>query len=254
VGEAAFWGFVGASSLIVAAEVAFAFRLSQFVIGLIMAFGVGTLISSVSFELIAPSIEAAETWKVALALFAGSIVFFVGDRLIARIGGGGRKQVDADDDQDAEDQDAEEEEDGSGLGIVLGTVLDGIPESAVLGMGLATGGGVSVSLLAAIWISNFPESLGSTVNLLKSGMAKSRIRLMWWAIAAISALAAGIGFAVVNAADSLTGALVQSFAAGALLTMIADEMAPEAYKRSQIYAGLATTAGFALALFLTTLE
>lgn len=241
--EAALWGAVGASALVVGAEVAFAFRLSKLVIGLIMAFGVGALIASVSFELIAPAIQSAETWQVAIGLGLGSAVFFFGDRLIANLGGSGRKNSEGGGD-----------EGGGGLGIVLGTVLDGVPESAVLGMSLVGGGGVSVALLAGIWVSNFPESLGSTVNMLNSGWEKNRIRLLWWGVLGVSAVAAALGFVIVDNSDTLTGALVEAFAAGALLTMIADEMAPEAYERSQIYAGLATVAGFMLAVFLTTLE
>lgn len=240
--EAAFWGLVGASALIIGAEIAFAFKLTRMMIGLIMAFGVGALISAVSFELIVPALESAEVWQVAVGLALGSLTFFVGDRLIARIGGRNRKSPEGGG------------EDDSGLGIVLGTVLDGIPESAVLGMSLVGGGGVSIALLGGIWISNFPEALGSTVNMMKSGTEKRNIRLMWWGIAVMSALAAAIGFAVVSASSTRTGAVVESFAAGALLTMIADEMAPEAYERSAIYAGLATVAGFAVALFLTSLE
>ena len=242
MGEAAFWGFVGASALIVAAEVAFAFRLSRMVIGLIMAFGVGALISSVAFELVAPAMDVAETWKVAAGLALGSAVFFFGDRAIASMGGSNRKKPDGGDDDG-----------GGGLGIVLGTVLDGIPESAVLGMSLVGGGGVSVALLAGIWISNFPESLGSTVNLTSSGWEKKKVRLLWISIALVSALSAGIGYIIVNNVSALLGVLVESFAAGALLTMIADEMAPEAFDRSSIYAGLATVAGFALAVLLTSL-
>ncbi len=240
--EAAFWGFVGASALIVGAEVAFGFKLSRLTIGLIMAFGVGALISAVSFELVAPAIETAEVWQVAVGLGLGSATFFIGDRLIAKMGGSNRKSKDGESDDD------------SGLGIVLGTVLDGIPESAVLGMSLVGGGGVSFALLAGIWISNFQEALASTVNLSKAGMAKGKIRLMWLAILVVSGVAAALGFAVVNNSSSRTGALVEAFAAGSLLTMIADEMAPEAYERSAIYAGLATVAGFALAVFLTSLE
>lgn len=246
MGEAALWGFVGASSLIIAAELAFAFHWSRLVIGLIMAFGVGALISSVAFELVVPALDDAQGWQVALAMGAGSLVFFFGDRAIASVGGSGRKNPDKQADN--------EDEGGGGLGIVLGTVLDGIPESAVLGMSLVGGGGVSIALLAGIWVSNFPESLGSTVNLRKSGWANSRIRLMWWGIAVVSALSAGVGYVIVNNSDTLTGALVSAFAAGALLTMIADEMAPEAYERSQIYAGLATVVGFTFALWLTSLE
>ena len=240
--EAAFWGAVGASALIVGAEVAFAFKLSRMTIGLIMAFGVGALISAVSFELIAEAMESAEVWQVAIGLALGGLAFFAGDRAIAQMGGSNRKSSDG------------ESEDDSGMGIVLGTVLDGIPESAVLGMSLVGGGGVSFALLAGIWISNFPEALASTVNLAKSGMGKGKIRLMWLGILVACALAAAVGFAVVNASSTRTGALVEAFAAGALLTMIADEMAPEAYERASIYAGLATVAGFALAVFLTSLE
>ena len=213
-------------------------------------FGVGALISSVSFELVAPALQDSEPWKVGLGLAAGSAVFFLGDRAIARIGGSNRKSPDEGADADAGD----DGEDGDGLGIVLGTVLDGIPESAGLGMSLVGGAGVSVSLLAGIWISNFPESLGSTVNMLKGGWTKGKIRLMWWAIVAVSAVSAGLGFVIVDNSSVLSGVLVESFAAGALLTMIADEMAPEAYDRSAVYAGLATVAGFALAVLLTTLE
>lgn len=248
--EAALWGFVGASSLIIAAELAFAFKFSKLVIGLIMAFGVGALISSVAFELVVPALEDADGWVVAASMAVGSLVFFFGDRAIANMGGSNRKNPDGGDGDGADGDDA----DGGGLGIVLGTVLDGIPESAVLGMSLVGGGGVSVALLAGIWVSNFPESLGSTVNLVKAGWEKSKIRMMWWGIAAVSAIAAGLGYVIVNNIDAATGAVVSAFAAGALLTMIADEMAPEAYERSQIYAGLATVAGFSFALFLTSLE
>ena len=240
--EAALWGAVGASALVVGAEIAFAFQLSRMVVGIIMAFGVGALIAAVSFELIVPAMQEAEGWQVAIGLALGSAVFFLGDRLIAGMGGSTRKDPDAEGGED------------SGLGIVLGTVLDGIPESAVLGMSLVGGGGVSIALLASIWASNFPESLGSSVNMLKSGWSKGKVRLLWWAIVGMSALAAAIGFAIVSNSSMFSGALVEAFAAGALLTMIADEMAPEAYDRSAIYAGLGTVAGFALGVFLTGLE
>jgi ZIP family zinc transporter len=209
----------------------------------------------VAFELVAPAIEASETWKVALGLSAGSLVFFLGDRWIANMGGSDRKNPDGGEGgEDGDDQNAEEDDDGDSLGILLGTVLDGVPESAVLGMSLVGGAGVSVSLLAGIWISNFPESLGSTVNMTSSGWSKAKIRLMWWGIVAVSAVAAALGFVVVDNSSVLEGVLIESFAAGALLTMISDEMGPEAFDRSNIYAGLATVAGFALAVWLTSLE
>lgn len=117
MGEAAFWGLIGASSLVVAAEIAFAFQLSRMMIGLIMAFGIGALISAVSFELVVPAIQDAEVWQVGLGLALGSVTFFLGDRAIANMGGKDRKNPD----RTGDGGDGDDSED-SGLGIVLGTV------------------------------------------------------------------------------------------------------------------------------------
>jgi ZIP family zinc transporter len=245
MGEAALWGTLGATALIVAAELAFRVQLSRMVVGLIMAFGVGALISSVSFELIAPAIEEAGDWKVALGLAAGSLVFFLGDRAIGR-----RSQHNNEADGE---EGGDVDEGGDGLGIVLGTVLDGIPESAVIGMSLVGGGSVSTSLLVGIWVSNFPEALGATVSMSESGWAKAKIRLLWWGIIALAAISAALGFVIVESSSLASGVLIEAFAAGALLSMIAAEMAPAAYDRSNLNAGPATVAGFAVAVWLTTL-
>ena len=232
---------MGASALIVGAEVAFRFNLSKKVIGLIMAFGVGALISSIAYELVLPSVQSASVLQASTALLIGALTFFVGDYCIDKIGGKKRKSMDGPD------------KESSDTGIVLGTVLDGIPESAVLGMSLASGGGVSTALLTAIWISNFPKALRAMVGLKKSGAPKRKIRLMWWSIVAVSTLSAGIGFAIVSINSKSTGAFVQAFAAGALLTMIADEMSPEAYSKSAKLTGLAVALGFIFAVFLTSI-
>ena len=243
--EAAFWGLIAASALVIGAEIAFAFKLSRMAIGLVMAFGVGTLISSIAFELVEPSLALAEGWVVAAGLAVGAVVFFLGDRAIARMGGSKRKSADGDESGESED---------GGMGIALGSALDGIPESAALGMSIATTGGVSIALLAAIWISNLPESLGSSVGMIKTGRPKHWVRGLWWSIAMVCTVSAALGFWIISSVDPATGAVVQAFAAGALLTMIADEMAPEAFGKSALYTGLATTAGFILAVFLGTLE
>ena len=199
--RAPFWGFVGASALIIGAEVAFAFKLSRMIIGLIMAFGVGAIIAAVAFGLVEPALESAEGWLVSGALLVGAIAFFLGDRAVANLGGSKRKNPEAQDEGGGD----------SGMGIALGTVLDGIPESAVLGMSLV-GGAVSPALLAPIWVSNLPESLGSSVNMAKTGKAKTWIRILWLSIAGVSAISAAIGFAIVNGSDARAGAVLQAFA------------------------------------------
>jgi len=242
IAEAAFWGLVAASALVIGAEVAFSLRLSNKTIGLIIAFGVGALISSVCFELVLPSLQSASTVSVSIALLLGTFTFYLGDVLLERLN---KSRYSGSD---------EREQKSSGRGLVLGAVLNGIPESAVLGISMATGGSVSVALLAAIWISNFPESLGATVELEHSGVPRRSLRLMWWGIVVISAVAAAVAFAIVSYISNITGAFLQAFAAGAILIVIADEMAPKAYSGAARATGIATSLGFILAFFLTSIH
>jgi ZIP family zinc transporter len=236
MGAAFGWGTLAASSLVVGALVALWFHLSLRVIGLIMGFGAGVLISAVSFDLIEEAAEKSSGHgSIAVGVFAGCLVFFGGDRLIDRLGGGERK--DADGDQDS----------GSPLAIVLGTVLDGIPESMVIGLTIFEGGEVGAAYLAAVFISNLPESISSTSGLLKSGWQRSRVLWMWVSIAVISGLASLAGYALFQDSSPDTNAFVLAFAAGAILTMLANTMMPEAFEHGGKWVGVVTTLGFASA-------
>ena len=143
---------------------------------------------------------------------------------------------------------------GSALAIALGTVLDGIPESIVLGLSLLGGGGVSVAMLAAVFLSNLPEALSSTVGLSNSGWGRREILGLWVVVTIVSGISALAGYAFFDGASVATIAFVQAFAGGALLTMLADTMMPEAFRYGGKQVGLVTTLGFALAFFITTLE
>ena len=233
------WGAIGASSLLVGAVLALRTAPSSRTVGLVLAFGAGTLISAVAYELV-PT-ETQQPVGVGLAIGLGAIVFYVGDTLVERMGGEGRKDLDATPDTA-----------GSGLAIALGTVLDGIPESLVLGIGLALGGSISVAFLAAVFISNLPEAIGASVSLRASGRPARWIYGMWSVIVIVSALSAAIGFGVATQIGS-TGELIQAFAAGALITMIADTMIPEAFEHGGNVTGLATVLGFGLAALLSGL-
>lgn len=233
------WGGIGASSLLVGAVLALRTTLSNRSVGLVLAFGAGTLISSVAYELV-PT-ETQQPLGVGLAIGLGAIVFYIGDTLVERMGGERRKSLDA-----------TPETAGSGLAIALGTVLDGIPESLVLGIGLAIGGSISVAFLAAVFISNLPEAIGASVSLRAAGRPVRWIYGMWAVIVVISALSAAAGFFLATEIGS-SGELVQAFAAGALITMIADTMIPEAFKHGGNVTGLATVLGFGLAALLSGL-
>jgi ZIP family zinc transporter len=237
------WGTLAASTLLVGAVLAMVFRISLRWIGLITAFGVGVLISAVAFDLVE---EAAGTAtadaSVYVGLFVGCGVFFGGDWLIGRYGGGGRKDPTG------------SQKDGSALAIVLGSVLDGIPESMVIGLTIFEGGQVGAAYLIAVFISNLPESISSTSGLVTGGWKKSRILWMWIAITLVSGLASLAGYGLFQSASSNTVAFVLAFAAGAILTMLADTMMPDAFKHGGNLAGVVTTLGFATAFLIHTLD
>jgi zinc transporter, ZIP family len=238
------WGGAAASSLLIGAVIALRTKPSNRTVGLVLAFGAGSLISAVAYELV-PT-ETDQPIGIGLAIGLGALTFYVGDTLIERMGGQRRKRLDPA--AAAADSAA-----GSGPAIALGTVLDGIPESFVLGIGTALGGSISVAFLAAVFISNLPEAIGGSVSLRAAGMKPRWIYGMWAAIVAVSAVSAAIGFALASRIGS-GGELVQAFAAGALITMIADTMIPEAFEHGGKVTGLATVLGFAVAALISGLE
>lgn len=234
--EAFIWGGVGGLSLIAGALLVFAMPIGPRLLGSIMAFGAGVLISAVAFELFEDAVEQTNgDWSVAVGIFSGAIVFFAGDWLIDRRGGLHRKSPHP------------HADDTNSRAILLGTVLDGIPESIVIGVGLLKGAGVSAAMVAAVCLSNFPESIASTTGLRASGWSRGSLLLMWAVVALASAAASLAGFGLLDGAPDEVIALSQSFAAGALLTMLADEMMPKAFELEGKLTGLLTTAGFAVA-------
>ena len=236
------WGFVAAAPLIVGGVVALRWSVGERTLGLVMAFGSGVLISAVAFELV------QEAWDregahagVALGLFAGSATFWAGDLLIDRWGGADRKHSGGD------------QAEGSPLAIVLGTVLDGVPESIVLGLTIVVDGSVSAAFLVAVALSNVPEALAATTGLVRAGWKRAHVLVLWVGIALALGLAALAGFALFDSASDGVVAFVLAFAGGAILTMLADTMMPEAFEHGGKLVGVVTTFGFALAFAISSL-
>lgn len=236
MGEAAFGAFVGAVSLLIGTELAFLVRPGRRVIGLVMAFGAGAMISAVAYELVLEALEGGEILPVGLGLALGALAFYFGNVLIERRSGAGRKRSTG------------QQAGGSPLAIVLGAALDGVPESLIIGLSLVVGGGVKASFIAATFISNLPEAMAATTGLDKAGWPRIRIRRLWLIVVAVSVVSGAIGYAAFEVLPAGAGALVQSFAAGALLTMLADTMMPEAFEFGGNLVGLLTVAGFLTAL------
>jgi zinc transporter, ZIP family len=233
--EAFLIGAASASTLLIGAALAFTVRIGRRALGLVLAFGAGVLLSAVAYELVEEAVDTAG-WSggPALGFAAGVAIFTVGTLVIDRAGGGGRMDIDGDR--------------GAGvtLAIVLGIVLDGVPESAVLGMTVSLGG-VSVAVLMAVLISNLPEGLAATAGLERDGHSRPRILALWIALVAVSGVASALGYVALDEAPPGAVAFVLAFAGGAILTMLADSMMPEAFEEGGRLAGVVTAIGFALA-------
>lgn len=240
--EAAFWGFVGGGALLLGAALGLRFKFSQRAIGLVMAFGAGVLISAAAFELTEEAFDRGGRDAAIIGLALGAVTFFIGDSLIDRLGGEHRKRS------------GDQQKDGSAMALVLGALMDGIPESAAIGITLLEGNGVGVAVVAAVFISNVPESLSASVGLRTAGRSTRWILGLWGAVAVVSALAALAGFAFLDGASGNLIGGIQAFAAGAIVTMLADTMVPEAFEDVGKWTGLVTAAAFALAFVLSTLE
>jgi zinc transporter, ZIP family len=231
MGAAFGWGVVAASSLVFGMLLGLARSWPDRLIGLVLSFGAGALISAVSFELFEEGVKVGGAAAVGLGLGAGAIVYFVLARAVEHMGPGGG---------------------GGGTALALGAFLDGIPEQTVLGIGIAGGEGVSIALLVAIFVSNLPEAIGSAVDMRAAGAALRQIRLLWLGVATACALATPLGYGLARATGGHFQAAINGFAAGALLVMLVDSMIPEATQKSGRVAGLATTLGFAVAAGLST--
>ena len=239
--EAAFWGGLGASALLLGAVIAFLFDVPKRIQGLILAFGAGTLIGAVAYELFEEAVQLSVAGvDVAIGFGLGATVFYVGSLAIDRMSPAGRDGMPSKRDPRT-----------GGLALVLGAVLDGIPESVVLGLSLLAGEGVSVAVLAAVFISNVPEGLSASEDLSAAGTQRRNILGLWAIVVLASTVASAIGYGVLGQMGPHVVVLLDSFAAGAILAMLAESMIPEAYEEGGRAVGLATTFGFAIAAALS---
>ena len=211
--EAAWWGFVAGGALLVGAAVGWYVAVPARIIAWVMAFGAGVLISALSFDLMD---EAERTGGLAATA--------VGDQ-----------------------QPSEAQSKGSGAAIAIGALLDGIPESVVLGVTLIDGSGVGVAVLAAVFISNLPEGLSSAAGMKTAGRGRGYVFGVWGTITVLSSMAAMIGYLTLDGASPFLVAVITAVAAGAILAMVADTMVPEAFQRTHLLTGLITTLGFLVA-------
>ena len=219
------WGLLAASSLIIGGLLGVIREWNQRLVGLVLGFGAGALVASISFELAEEGFRVGGAVSVSVGLAVGAIVFYVADKAIDRMG----------------------RTPSSGRPLLLGALLDGVPEQAVLGIGIADGNGVSRALLIAIYVSNLPEAIGSASDMKSASHPSGRIVLIWTAVAVLCAAATVAGYQLQEVAGAQLRGGINGFAAGALLVMLVGSMIPEATEKAGEKAGLAAVLGFAVA-------
>ncbi|MGI5222706.1 ZIP family metal transporter [Nocardia sp. CA-290969] len=227
MGTALLYGLGTAIPLVIGAAIGLRYTLPRPLLASLMAFGAGTMIAAVSNELFEPAFVQAGAFTAGAALFLGATVYVVANRFLERRGGGA----------------------AVGWALMLGTVLDGVPENTALGVTLGSGGGLV--LLVAIAAGNVPEAIGGSALLHREKDVATGRAFGLWVLTGLVLVAVTVGGQVLSEhidATAISG--VQAFAGGATVAVLADSLMPEAYREGGWWVGIATAAGFLVAFLL----
>lgn len=246
--QAGLWGLLSGSALLIGALIGWNAHLPRRVVAGVMAFGAGVLISALSFELMQEGWERGGMLPVGAGFLLGAMIYTGLNMLLAWNGAKHRKRSEK----------HSRVEDGHGgnnaKALALGALLDGIPESLVIGISLIEGGKVGLVAVAAVFLSNLPEGLSSAAGMRQEGKTAAYTFILWAGIALIAGLSSLIGYIAFAGVSPTTVAFVQALAAGAILAMVVDTMVPEAFEGTHDFAGIISVAGFLTAFGLSKLS
>ncbi|WP_018249580.1 ZIP family metal transporter [Orenia marismortui] len=240
--RAALWGGIAGSSVFIGSLIALFFNIKKSVIGFIMAFGTGVLMGAAAFELLTEAVENGGITVTAISFILGAALFTLFNLIIAKKGGHSRKR--------SQDNITE----NSGIAIFMGTVMDAIPESVIIGVSLTKEENISLLLVVAIFISNFPEGLSSSSGLKKAGYSKTKILVLWLIVSFLAILSSIVGFIFLEHGSEALIATISSFAAGGIVAMLSSTMMPEAYEDGGPIVGLISALGLISSVILSNLK
>lgn len=245
--EAGLWGWLAGGALLIGALLGYYLSIPARLIAAVMAFGSGVLISALSFELMDEAFKQGGLIATASGFIIGAIIYTTANWILAQRGAKHRKR------SGQHQADEASQNNDNGAAIAIGALLDGTPESIVIGLSMLGGSKVSMVAVIAIFLSNIPEGMSSAAGMKTTGRSKLYIFGIWGSITLISGISAIAGYAVFNSFSDEIIAATTAIAAGAILAMIADTMMPEAFETAHNWAGLITVMGFLSAFMLTKL-
>ncbi|KZZ83235.1 ZIP family metal transporter [Bacillus sp. SJS] len=241
MGQAALWGAFAGSSILIGALLGMLKRIPPRMVGWIMSFGTGVLIGAASFDLLEESLDGGGITSTTIGFIAGALLFTVSELIIANKGGHQRKRS------------KENPENHSGVSIFIGTIIDAVPESVIIGVSILQQGSVSVLMVIAVFISNFPEGLSSTTGLIKDGYSRKKILFMWVIVVVLATVSSLLGYSLLQNASPVFTASIGAFAAGGIIAMVASTMMPEAYEEGGPIVGMITSLGVLCSMILSQL-
>jgi ZIP family zinc transporter len=219
-------GLIAQSSLFLAGLVVCWITVPTRVVGVLAGFGAGAMIAAIAFTLVPEGLADIAGWEFALWMLIGVVIFLVGDAIVDRRFG--------------------TEGAGGSMGIVVGSVVDGVPESLIFGIQIGAGITVSPSFLAAVFVSNIPQAIAPSADLRASGWSAARLARLWGVVVLACGLAAALGYLGTQASSAVLGDRAAALAAGGLLAMLTNSLMPFAFERGGALAGAATAVGFLL--------
>ena len=224
-------GVLAQSSLLLGGLLVCWVRVPTRLVGILAGFGAGAMISAIAYDLVPEAQAHIEEWQTVLWMLIGVAIFLLGDWAVdKRFGTAGA---------------------GGAMGIVVGSVVDGVPESGIFGIQIGTGVDISVGFLVAVFVSNIPQAIAPSADLAASGWGPKKLGGLWLAVVLACGVAAALGFLATDATSAANGDRLAAIAAGGLLAMLTNSLMPFAFERGGNMAGLATVVGFCLTLLST---
>ena len=240
--DALFWGFVASVSLLVSAVVGSRFKPGTKTVAGLLAFTAGVLIALLSYDLIGEAFAVGGLAPSFLGMAIGLLAYISANRWLANLGNRDRRSCEHGGNATAST---------GALALVLGALIDGIPEAASIGIGLLENRFISVAVIAGVFIANIPEGLASGAGLSRTGFSERRIVVIWGLVTLACTLSSWLAFVLLRESGPFVQATLIAIAGGGILAMTLQTVIPEAFDGTDDLISVLGAIGFAVVFTLS---